>query len=48
MVFYSHGCNLGLNDRYGHSEGDALIDKMSGILHEFMHGGCRVYRVGGE
>ncbi len=38
----------GLNDRYGHAEGDALIDKMSGILHEFMHGGCRVYRVGGD
>lgn len=36
------------NDRYGHAEGDALIDKLSGILHAFMQGGCRVYRVGGD
>ena len=36
------------NDRYGHAEGDALIDKMSTILHAYMYGGCRVYRVGGD
>lgn len=48
--FFCYRYRNGYNciDRYGHSEGDALIDKMSGILHEFMHDGCRVYRVGGD
>ncbi len=36
------------NDRYGHAEGDSLIEKMSAALYEQSDGRCRVYRVGGD
>lgn len=36
------------NDRFGHAEGDALIEKMSAILYGQMSKRCRVYRVGGD
>ncbi len=36
------------NDRFGHAEGDALIEKMSSILYAHMNNRCRVYRVGGD
>lgn len=36
------------NDRFGHAEGDALIEKMSAILCGWMSRRCRVYRVGGD
>lgn len=36
------------NDRLGHAEGDALIEKMSAILYGWMDRRCRVYRVGGD
>lgn len=36
------------NDRFGHAEGDALIEKMSAILYGWMNRRCRVYRVGGD
>ena len=36
------------NDRYGHAEGDSLIEKMSAVLYEQSDNRCRVYRVGGD
>lgn len=37
-----------INDRYGHSTGDAVLATVGGVLKQYGHEYCQVFRLGGE
>lgn len=48
VIFWDLNNLKATNDRYGHAQGDALIERMSSALYEHADDRCRVYRIGGD
>lgn len=48
VIFWDMNNLKATNDKYGHAQGDVLIERMSAALYEHAADRCRVYRIGGD